>query len=86
MLSKSALIFFLALVASVQTASAEPDEVVKLNNQAVRLISSGDLNGALEKLQQALRISPDYKIAKENLAIPCLLSDGEPQKQNDEVL
>lgn len=53
----------------VQFSKAKLDEVVKLDNQAVKLIGTGDLSGASKKLKQALEILPDFKLAKENLAI-----------------
>jgi tetratricopeptide (TPR) repeat protein len=46
-----------------------PAEAIKLNNEAVTLIVARNTQGAIEKLTEALRMDPTYKLARINLSI-----------------
>jgi tetratricopeptide (TPR) repeat protein len=43
--------------------------VIGLNNEGVRALSNGNYEVAVEKFEAALRLDPEYQLAKDNLAI-----------------
>jgi peroxiredoxin len=46
-------------------------EMIRLNNEAVESIKSGDNLSAIDKLKTVLKREPDYKLARENLRTAC---------------
>lgn len=56
-----------ALAAFRKVASEHPDMPGPLNNIAVLLAAQGDLNGAKESLERAIRTNPSYATTYENL-------------------
>jgi tetratricopeptide (TPR) repeat protein len=50
-------------------AAADPATLTDLNNQAVRALNAGDFQLAISKLEEAVRLSPNYKMGRSNLAI-----------------
>lgn len=70
------LAFSLSLLALVSGSTtmlpvlaADQATLVGLNNDAVRAINAQNYQGAIEKLEQALKLDPNYKAARGNLAI-----------------
>jgi len=66
----------LSLLASSGLASVAPvmayvdqGALIQLNNDAVKAINKQDYQGAIQKLEQALKLDPTYKNARANLAI-----------------
>ncbi|MDR3617018.1 MAG: hypothetical protein P4L53_25910 [Candidatus Obscuribacterales bacterium] len=50
----------------VHAASTSNETVIKLNNEGVKKINSGDLKGAVSDFNEALKIQPDYDLAYQN--------------------
>lgn len=51
------------------SAFADANQVISLNNEGVKALNSGNIQVAIQKFQQALQLDPNYKLAKDNLAI-----------------
>lgn len=62
-------IFLLVICCYIPVAIATSPEAVNLQDEGVQAISRGDFPLAIQKLEDALRIDPSYKPAKENLII-----------------
>jgi tetratricopeptide (TPR) repeat protein len=56
-------------VEAVELSPQRSPEVVRMNNKAVTAINAGDLKTAIQILEEALRLDPSYKLAKENLSM-----------------
>lgn len=61
--------FFVIIVGLQVPAQAESDQVVALNNDGVRALNSSNAQLAIQKFEQALKLDPNYQLAKANLAI-----------------
>ncbi len=48
---------------------ADSDQLIPLNNEAVQALNAGNAQLAIQKFEQALKIDPNYQLAKDNLAI-----------------
>lgn len=79
-LSLSARLLALSITLSVATtipvwqpyaafAAGQNQQAALLNNEGVKLLSSQNFPGAIQKFEEALRIEPGYKFAVENLSI-----------------
>jgi len=66
-----AVLFALSVLMSVRSAPAEvpPEYAVVLNNQGVRALNEKQWDLAIDKLSKALLTDPNYRLARENLAI-----------------
>lgn len=54
---------------AVQALDPERTRVISYNNDGVRLLSKNDFEGATEKFIEALKIDPEYSLARDNLSI-----------------
>lgn len=70
-LSTASLIVALVYAPSpmVPSAEAQDSQVVTLNNDGVRALTSSNFKLAIEKFEAALKIDGSYKLARSNLAI-----------------
>jgi len=50
-------------------ANADNNQVIELNNDGVRALNSGNVQLAMQKFEQALKLDPTYQLARDNLAI-----------------
>lgn len=50
-------------------AYAESAQAVDLNNAGVKALNAGNFQLAIQKLEEAVKLDPSYKLAKDNLAI-----------------
>lgn len=48
---------------------ADNNQVIELNNDGVRALNSGNIQLAIQKFEQALKLDPTYQLARDNLAI-----------------
>lgn len=53
----------------IQLALADSNQVIELNNDGVRALNSGNVQLAMQKFEQALKLDPTYQLARDNLAI-----------------
>ena len=51
------------------TAIADQNQVISLINEGVKALNSGNIQLAIQKFEQALQLDPNYKLARDNLAI-----------------
>lgn len=73
---KGALIVLAALLyvpliqsMSLTALAFDPDQVVRLNNDGVNALNAGNFPLAIQRFNEALKVDPNYKLAKDNLAI-----------------
>ncbi len=50
-------------------AYADSNQVIELNNDGVHALNSGNVQLAMQKFEQALKLDPSYQLARDNLAI-----------------
>lgn len=67
--------------ASMQPAEMGGDRKLQLNNQASVLIQSKDFAGATKKLEEALKLDPNFKLTRVNLAV-CLTNSANKLAQS----
>lgn len=54
---------------NTSTSSADRENAVQLNNVGVQRLKSLDYAGAIQKFVECLKVYPEYRLAKENMAI-----------------
>lgn len=52
-----------------QAALADQSQIIGLNNEGVKALNAGNFALAVEKFEAALKLDPNYKLARDNLAI-----------------
>lgn len=50
-------------------AAADPARLTELNNEAVKALNSGNFDLAIQKLEEAVKMDPRYKMGRSNLGI-----------------
>lgn len=63
------LFLFILQTGAVCAFTQQPSEAINLNNIGVNKLNKGDLDAAIINLTDALKISPNYELAKSNLSI-----------------
>jgi len=52
-----------------QSSPTENSQVIEINNEGVKALNAGNIQLALQKFAQALKVDPNYQLARDNLAI-----------------
>lgn len=63
------VLFFSMSLGRAEASSDKLNECIKLNNEGVRAILKGEWQTALDDFEAALKIDPNYSLAKDNIAV-----------------
>lgn len=78
------VLFFYLLVfpSQVQALSETAKEVITLNNEGVKALNRKDWQIAVDDFNAALKLEPDYRLAKDNLVIAYRMHGLDLREQN----
>ncbi len=69
LVSLSALLLSQSFFLYTFPAQADSNQVIALNNEGVVALNAGNVTLAMQKFEQALKLDPNYQLARDNLAI-----------------
>ncbi|MBA3993370.1 MAG: hypothetical protein C0469_07570 [Cyanobacteria bacterium DS2.3.42] len=68
-LAVAAAIVCMGMLMQAETSVSDRDRAIILNNDGVKALNAGNFNLAIQRFEEALKVSPEYDLARENLAI-----------------